>query len=125
MKDLILNITSILVGTIGLSSMLMSIRRQIHAEKEFAGKLKARNQEFSSLLQNGSDTVSNDNHIHIDKVKLNELLTRFKLLAEELPEKKRKEILEPLDQKSSRSQLNYINRLLHISGSNAKFSLNS
>lgn len=124
MKELILNIISILLAIIGVLLSVRGLRRHIHAEKELAVKLKIKGQQLSSLLQNEDHTSSNVNKIHIDESKLNELLTIVKQSAEELPKYKRKDILESLEQKSSRGRLNYLNRLLHISGFNTNISIN-
>lgn len=124
MKDLILNIISILIALVGVFLSFNSLIRHLRAEKELAVKLKIKTQQLSMLLQNEGYASSKVNKIYIDESKLNELLTIVKQSVEELPKNKKKDILEGLDQKSSRGRLGYLNRLLHISGFNTKISVN-
>jgi hypothetical protein len=124
MKDLILNIISILIALVGVFLSFRSLIRLLRAEKELAVKLKIKAQQLSTLLQNEGYASSKVNKIHIDESKLNELLTIVKQSVDELPKNKKKDILEGLDQKSSRGRLSYLNRLLHISGFNTNISVN-
>lgn len=57
------------------------------------------------------------NNISIDHKELEKIIEQIKQVVEELPEEKRGEILESLEQKSFKGRVNYLNRLFHLSGS--------
>jgi hypothetical protein len=122
MKEQILNILSVIVSGIGASFALMMLHRKIEAEKELSNKLKNKTDELFRLLENGQSernrTDDSVNVINIDEDKLKELIAEVKQVAKELPKRKRGEILDSLEQKSPIGQVNYLNRLLHLSGSN-------
>jgi hypothetical protein len=120
MRQLVLNIISLVVGLIGLSLSVVSIFRQIAAEKELSRKLKSRTDELSKFLDN-KDLYAYAN-VNVDNIKLKGLIEEVKQVARELPEKRSKGILDALEQKSSKSRVNYLNRLLHLSGINVSIS---
>jgi hypothetical protein len=121
MKEHILGIISIVIGMIGLVQSFFMLFRTLAAQKEFSRKFQGKANELSKLLDN------KDLHVYakvnIDDARLKELIEKVKQVAEELPGKKREDILEPLEQKSFKGRINYLNRLLRLSGSNLKISV--
>ena len=122
----ILNIISIVLATIGACSAIVMLRRYLEAEKELSQKLKNKLPELYKSLENAHlDSYRSRNKINIvnvDENKLKEIIEQVKQVVEELPKGKRGEILDALEQKSSRGQIGYLNRLLHLSGSNLNVS---
>jgi len=110
MKHLILNILSILIGLVGVIQAVRLLRRQMVAEKELSNRLKNRVGElFKSLDSSQLHTfhIANSNiNIDIDENDLKKLIAEVKQVVEELPKNKRSEILDPLEQKSSKGRLN-------------------
>jgi hypothetical protein len=122
MKEDILNIISILVGVIGVGQAVSMVYRQIVAERELSKRLRSKIEERAMLFGKNNVSLYNNTDININGDKLKELIEQVKQVVEEMPERKRGEILESLEQKSSKGQINYLNKLLHMSGSNVNIS---
>lgn len=121
MQEQVLNILSIGVGIVGTGLATRMLYRQVIAERELSKKLKGKLNEFSKFLDN-KDLHTYVN-VNVDNIRLKELIEEVRQVAEELPDKKREEILDSLEQKSSKGRVNYLNRLLHLSGSNVSISM--
>jgi hypothetical protein len=120
MREYILNIISMVIGAIGVSLATEMLYRKMVAERELSKKLRSKVHELSKFLDSQKfQTYANGN---VDDTKLKELMEEVKQVVEELPENKRGEILDSLEQKSSKGQVNYLNKLLHMSGSNVNIS---
>jgi hypothetical protein len=107
MKELILNIMSVVVGVVGVGLAIAKLSQQIVAERELSNRLRNRVDELSKLV------IENN---------LDELIDEVKQVVDEMPKKRRGEILDALEQKSSKGKVDYLNKLLHMSGSNVNIS---
>jgi hypothetical protein len=114
----ILTCVAILAGILGTLFSLYNLRMKGLAEKHFEAVLKRRIDEFRFLKTIGE--IRNKS-AHLDReltfeefVQVQETL---KKLVVELDKKERPEILESLEQKSMKGQLDYLNKMLQLSGS--------
>ena len=117
MTSNILKIISILVGIVGLIMSYMNLYKAIRTQKELSPKLRV---EFEKLFARKNLLVPGMDKVRINKAQWSELIGDIRQVVQELPSDKKDGMLEPFNQKSYRGQLNYLNRLLHIGGSNVK-----
>lgn len=125
MSAQILHSIAIVIGIIGVVDSFVRLRRQIIAIKEFSKRLGGKKEELYKVLGNKGAGVYNRTKVSIDKNKLKELMEEVKQVAEELPAKQKRDVLEPLEQPSFQSRLRYLNKVLKMSGANLNISVHS
>ncbi|HXB33933.1 MAG TPA: hypothetical protein VNV35_10945 [Puia sp.] len=125
MKEQVLNIISILVGIVGIGSSILGVHWQRVAEREMSNMLRDRSDRISELISTRYQGTYSNNDSNIMDIRVKVLLEEVKQVAEELPKKERAQILNSLEQKSPKGQVSYLNKLLHMSGSNMNISTHS
>lgn len=112
MYELVMSVFSILLACIGLSFSIYHFIKSREAENELALKIH----ENTQLAFLANEIIAHSsNRDSTNEKKFNLLLEELKKAAMNLEEKKRKEIMPPLEQKSKSARLNYILKLANLS----------
>jgi ABC-type bacteriocin/lantibiotic exporter with double-glycine peptidase domain len=118
MKSEILTYIAIATGLLGVILSILTFYRKKKAEQNFETLLKKNKSQLETIKSIG--TVGNET-AHINRVLSFEEFVKvqesFKVLLARLEEKDRQEILESLEQKSLKGQVDYLNKLIHLGGS--------
>jgi len=84
--------------------------------------LKERSYIISDLISRKYQRTFSDIDGKVRDISVKVLLEEVKQVAEKLPKKERDQILDSLEQKSPKGQVSYLNKLLHMSGSDLNIS---
>ena len=118
MKTEILTYIAILTGLAGVILSVLTFYRKKKAERNFEILLKEHIKQLDKIKSIGEirNEIDHTNRIlsFEEFIKVQETI---KALSARLVENERKEILESLEQKSIKGQVDYFNKLLHLSGS--------
>jgi len=106
-------------GLLGVILSVLTFYRRKKAEQNFEALLKEHKKQLETIKSIGTirNEIAHTNRVLTfeEFVKVQETL---KVLLAKLEEKERQEILESLEQKSIKGQVDYLNKLIHLSGSN-------
>jgi len=136
MENLLINIISIVAGLVGVFLAFRSIQIKRMAEEQISMIIKAqkdyingltnamleRSQEITEEVKKNmanelKEGKENSAEILLTKEQAQEVLNYIITLTNNLNKKEKNEILESLDQKSVKAKTEYLNKLLHMSGS--------
>ena len=84
--------------------------------------LKERSDVISELISRRYHGTFSEIDGKARDISMKVLLEEVKQVAEKLPKKERDQILDSLEQKSPKGQVSYLNKLLHMSGSDLNIS---
>ena len=105
-------------GLLGVILSVLTFFRKKKAEQNFETLLKEHKNQLEKIKSIGTirNEIAHTNRVLTfeEFVKVQETL---KVLLAALEEKERQEILESLEQKSIKGQVDYLNKLIHLSGS--------
>lgn len=118
MKSEILTYIAMATGLLGVILSVLTFFRKKKAEQNFESLLKEHKNQLETIKSIGTirNEIAHTNRVLTfeEFVKVQETL---KVLLAKLEEKERQEILESLEQKSIKGQVDYLNKLIHLSGS--------
>lgn len=118
MKSEILTYIAMATGFLGVIMSILTFYRKKKAEQNFETLLKEHKNQLETIKSIGTirNEIAHTNRVLTfeEFVKVQETL---KVLLAKLEEKERQEILESLEQKSIKGQVDYLNKLIHLSGS--------
>ncbi len=118
MKSEILTYIAMATGLLGVILSVLTFYRKKKAEQNFETLLKEHKNQLETIKSIGTirNEIAHTNRVLTfeEFVKVQETL---KVLLAKLEEKERQEILESLEQKSIKGQVDYLNKLIHLSGS--------
>ena len=118
MKSEILTYIALATGLIGVVLSILTIYRKRKAEQNLEILLKKSQKELNIIKSIGE--IRNE-AVHSNRVlSFDEFVTvqeTLKKLISQLDDKQKEEILESLEQKSVKGQLDYLNKIIHLSGS--------
>lgn len=118
MKSEILTYVALATSVIGVVLSILTLKRKRKAEQNLEILLK-KNQEklnvISSIGKIRNEMTHSDRILSFDEFLI--VQETLKKLIAQLDEKQREEILESLEQKSIKGQLDYLNKIIHLSGS--------
>jgi hypothetical protein len=118
MKPEILTYIAIATGLLGVILSVLTFYRKKKAEQNFETLLRENKNQLEKIKSIG--TIKNE-IAHTNRVLTFEEFAKvqetFKVVLAKLEEKERQEILESLEQKSIKGQVDYLNKLIHLSGS--------
>jgi len=118
MKSEILTYIAMATGLLGVILSVLTFYRKKKAEQNFETLLKKHKHQLEKIKSIG--TIRNE-ITHTNRVLTFEEFVKvqdtLKVLLAKLEEKERQEILESLEQKSIKGQVDYLNKLIHLSGS--------
>ena len=118
MKSEILTYIAMASGLLGVILSVLTFFRKKKAEQNFETLLKEHKNQLEKIKSIGTirNEIAHTNRVLTfeEFVKVQETL---KVLLAALEEKERQEILESLEQKSIKGQVDYLNKLIHLSGS--------
>ena len=121
MKIEIFSLIGLFLGIVGIVLSFLTLSRKVRAEKKFEEILRQRKEEI--LNQQLKELEDDKKKIDLTEEEFIELQYRIKSLVSYLKKDERKEILESLDQKSLKGQVDYVNKMLHNSGSTENVSV--
>lgn len=118
MKTEILTYIAMATGLLGVILSVLTFYRKKKAEQNFETLLKEHKNQLETIKSIGTirNEIAHTNRVLTfeEFIKVQETL---KVLLAKLEEKEREEILESLEQKSMKGQVDYLNKLIHLSGS--------
>lgn len=118
MNSEILTYVAIVLGLLGVIMSVLTFYRKKRAEQNFEKLLKQHKNRIEKIKRIGiikNEIERSDRILTFEEfVKVQK---NIKKLLDKLEEKERQEILESLEQKSMKGQVDYLNKLIHLSGS--------
>lgn len=117
MTNQILTYIAVAVSIIGIIISYFSLMRKRKAEKTYEELLKSKMSELVMLEKLGEKSKEIENKRLLTQIELKELQEKLKRLLSEIDKKYQEDILESLEQKSQKGQIDYLNKLIHLSGS--------
>ncbi len=118
MRNDIFTYLAIFAALIGLTFSIITFIKKIKAQRKLIKLINEKKSDLEKLKK--LETLRNNlahSKVLVSIDEFNDIKYSFKILTDQLDKSERKEILEPLEQKSTKGQLDYVNRILHLSGS--------
>jgi uncharacterized membrane protein len=118
MKPEILTYIALVLGSIGVIMSIVTLITKKRAEKKLETLLRDKKKELDSIKSIGRlrNELAHTNRV-LTYDEFSELQEKIKKLLVQLDNNERNEILESLEQKSIKGQIDYLNKIIRLSGS--------
>jgi bifunctional ADP-heptose synthase (sugar kinase/adenylyltransferase) len=114
MKTEVLTYVALSISCLGIIVSIINAIRNIKAQRKFIELLKTEKHKLNLEKLKFNENIQK---LKINMQEFENIKTDFKNITFEMEDNDRYEILESLNQKSTKGQINYVNKMLHLSGS--------
>jgi RecG-like helicase len=119
MNNEIVTILITVASVLGVVLSIWTLTRKVQAERKLYTIMRLKREE---LLLKQLKKI-NESDLDLTEEEFKRLRERIKMIIGSMPKEDKKEILESLEQKSLKGQVNYVNKILHHSGSTENVSV--